>query len=231
MAITGGGLREVFETILPEDALMAAVRSAGLQERERKLDALALLRSMVISASTGYGGRQADAMKLYFQSGTKKVVRGAFYSWFGRPLEQVLEVVRGRALSYAAAQPLDLPGVLGAEVRDWHIFDSTTVRLDDALKGEYPGAGDYAALKIHKRFSVGLGTTIGYHLSPAREHDAPHLWRGRKWDPLGGGREIQFKTDPFSPAIGWDPPRGGRGEIHFGGGSGDPLSSDVRWGR
>ena len=117
MAITGGGLREVFETILPEDVLMAAVRAAGLQERERKLDALALLRSMVISASTGYGGRQADAMKLYFQSGTKKVVRGAFYSWFGRPLEQVLEVVRGRALSYAAAQPLDLLGVLGAEVR------------------------------------------------------------------------------------------------------------------
>jgi Transposase DDE domain len=185
VAITGGRLREVFETILPEDALMAAVRAAGLQERERKLDALALLRSMVISASTGYGGRQADAMKLYFQSGTKKVVRGAFYSWFGRPLEQVLEVVRGRALSYAAAQPLDLPGVLGAEVRDWHIFDSTTVRLDDALKGEYPGAGDYAALKIHKRFSVGLGTTIGYHLSPAREHDAPHLKIDESWRGLG----------------------------------------------
>ena len=96
MAITGGGLREVFENVPPEAAaLMAAVRSAGLQERERKLDALgASFRSMVISASTGYGGRQADAMKLYFQSGTKKVVRGAFYSWFGRPLEQVLESSR-----------------------------------------------------------------------------------------------------------------------------------------
>ena len=109
MAITGGGLREVFETILPEDALMAAVRSAGLQERERKLDALALLRSMVISASTGYGGRQADAMKLYFQSGTKKVVRGAFYSWFGRPLEQVLEVVRvGRSATPPRSRSISL---------------------------------------------------------------------------------------------------------------------------
>jgi len=74
----------------------------------------------------------------------------------------VLEAVRDRALTYAATQPLDLPGVLSAEVRDWHIYDSTTVRLDDALKDEYPGAGDYAALKIHKRFSVGLGTTIAY---------------------------------------------------------------------
>ncbi len=70
-------------------------------------------------------------------------------------------------------------------MRDWHIFDSTTVRLHDALKGEYPGAGDYAALKIHKRFSVGLGTTIGYRLSPAREHDAPHLRIDESWRGLG----------------------------------------------
>jgi hypothetical protein len=185
VAITGSGLREVFETILPEDVLVSAVRSAGLQERERKLNALLLLRSMIISASTGYGGRQADAMKMYFESGAEKVVRGAFYAWFGPALERVLDVVRGRALAYAAAQPLDLPGVLGAEVRDWHIVDSTTVRLDDSLKDEYPGAGDYAALKIHKRFSVGLGTTIGYHLSPAREHDAPHLKIDESWRGLG----------------------------------------------
>jgi hypothetical protein len=185
VAMTGGDVREVFETILPEDALMSAVRAAGLQERERKLNALLLLRSMIIAASTGYGGRQADAMKLYFESGAKKVVRGAFYSWFGPELERVLNAVRDRALAYASAQPLDLPGVLGAEVRDWHIFDSTTVRLDDALKKEYPGAGDYAALKIHKRFSVGLGTTIGYHLSPAREHDAPHLRIDESWRGLG----------------------------------------------
>jgi hypothetical protein len=185
VAMTGGDVREVFETILPDDVLMAAVRAAGFQERERKLNALVFLRTMITAASTGYGGRQADAMKLYFESGAEKVARGAFYAWFGPELERVLEAVRDRALSYAARQRLDLPGVLGAEVRDWHIYDSTTVRLDDALKGEYPGAGDYAALKIHKRFSVGLGTTIAYHLSPAREHDAPHLRIDESWRGLG----------------------------------------------
>lgn len=185
VAMTGGDVREVFETILPDGVLMAAVRAAGFQERERKLNALVFLRTMITAASTGYGGRQADAMKLYFESGAEKVARGAFYAWFGTELERVLEAVRDRALTYAARQPLDLPGVLGAEVRDWHIYDSTTVRLDDALKGEYPGAGDYAALKIHKRFSVGLGTTIAYHLSPAREHDAPHLRVDESWRGLG----------------------------------------------
>ena len=37
-------LREVFETILPEEALIAMVQAAGFQTRERKLDACRLLR-------------------------------------------------------------------------------------------------------------------------------------------------------------------------------------------
>lgn len=183
--MTGADVREVFSVILPDDILMAVVKATGLQQRVRKMDALVLLRTMIISAATGYGGRQADAMKVYFQWGAPPVVRGGFYAWFGQPLERTMEVVRDRAFAYAARQPLDLPGVLGSEVRDWHIVDSSTVKLAKELFGEYPGAGDYAAVKVHKRFSVGLGTTIGYHFSPAREHDAPHLCVDESWRGLG----------------------------------------------
>jgi hypothetical protein len=47
--------------------------------------------------------------------------------------------------------------------------------LDDVLVGDFPGTGDYAALKIHKEWSVGTGNLIGYKITPAREHDNPHL--------------------------------------------------------
>ena len=124
---------------------------------------------MVIAAATGHGGRQADVMRLYFELGAERVVRGGFYAWFGRPLEAVMECIRDRALAYGAAQPCDLPGWLGEHVHDWHIVDSSTVKLDARLRREYPGAGDYAALKVHKRFSAGIGTAVTYHLSPARE--------------------------------------------------------------
>jgi hypothetical protein len=184
-AMTGADVKEVFETILPDEALREAIRASGFQERERKRDALLFLRMMVVSASTGNGGRQASVMRSYFEAGGPEVVRGGFYAWFGRPLERTMEVVRDRALAYALQQPLDLPGVLGSEVRDWHIVDSSTVKLPDELIGEYPGAGDYAALKVHKRFSVGVGTTVDYHLSPAREHDAPHLRIDESWRGLG----------------------------------------------
>ena len=178
-------MREIFETVLPEEALREAMDASGLQKRERKLDGVMLLRSMIIAASTGNGGRQADGMKLYFQSGAPQVARGCFYSWFGAPLERTMEVIKARALAFAASQPRDLPGVLGADVKDWHIVDSMTVALDRKLMAEYPGTGDCAALKVHKRYSVGVGTTVDFHLSPAREHDAPHLRLDESWRGLG----------------------------------------------
>jgi hypothetical protein len=181
----GADVQRVFETILPDKVLMKLVQSAKLQERTRKLDALRLLRAMIVAAATGYGGRQADVMRLYFESGATRVVRGVFYGWFGKELEAIMVAIRALALAYAGSMKRDLPGLLGEHVTDWHIVDSSTVKLDQALFAEYPGAGDYAALKIHKRFSVGLGTTIDYHLSPAREHDNIHLEIDETWRGLG----------------------------------------------
>lgn len=178
-------MREIFEAVLPDEALHDAMAAAGFQKRERKLDALALLRTTIISAASGNGGRQADVMKLYFQSGAPKVARGGFYGWFGPAFERTMKDVCGRALAFAAAERRDLPGALGAFVEDWHIVDSMTVALEKELMSEYPGAGDYAALKVHKRYSVGVGTTIAFHLSPARDHDAPHLQLDETWRGLG----------------------------------------------
>ena len=181
----GADVRRVFDTILPAEVLLVLVREAKLQERERKLDAVALIRSAIIAAATGYGGRQADIMRIYFENGGERVARGGFYRWFGPAFEQVMLQVRSRALDYGKAMPLDLPGLLGEHVKDWHIVDSSTVKLDNALMAEYPGTGDYAALKVHKRFSVGLGTAVDYHLSPAREHDNIHLTIDESWKGLG----------------------------------------------
>jgi len=57
-----------------------------------------------------------------------------------------------------------------------------------------PGTDDYAALKVHERFSVGIGTTIDYHLSPAREHDAPHLKLDESWRGLGVLVELGYAS-------------------------------------
>ncbi len=183
--MTGDDVREVFEAILPEEALREIIEESGLQERERKMEARLLLRSIVLAAPTGHGGRQADILAAYLQSGGRPIARCSFYAWFGEALERALAAVRERALAFARQEKPDVPGVLGRLVRDWHIVDSTTVKLPDEMIEEYPGTGDYAALKVHKRMSVGIGTTIDYHLSPAREHDSLHLKIDESWRGLG----------------------------------------------
>jgi putative transposase len=183
--LDGDDVRGVFESILPENVIQEFVHGFKFQERDRKLDAVRLVRSMVIAAGTQYGGRQADVMRLYLDSGGPRVARGAFYRWFNERLEQTMTALAASALATVQSQPVNLPPLLARHARDWHIVDSSTVKLDDALKDEYPGTGDYAALKVHKRFSVGVGTTIGYHLSPAREHDARHLNVDENWRGLG----------------------------------------------
>lgn len=183
--LTGDDLRELMEQVLPEEAITQMVEAAKFQERTRKRDALGFVRAMVIAAATGYGGRQRDVARVYFENGAPKVARGGFYAWFGPQLEATMAGLSQRALDYARAQPLDVPPLMLRYARDWHIVDSTTVKLPDQLLSEYPGAGRYAALKVHKRLSVGTGTVYQYHFSPAREHDSPHLVLDESWRGLG----------------------------------------------
>jgi hypothetical protein len=74
-----------------------------------------------------------------------------------------MEALAERALAYARAQQVDLSEPL-CGVKDWYIVDSTTVKVQDTLLQEFPGTGDYAALKVHKVLSVGP-TTISARLA------------------------------------------------------------------
>lgn len=172
--MNGAELRNLFKAVFDVGEIERLAREYQVVQRERCLDVVMLVTSLVLAGGTHDGGRQYDALRMYVKSGAPKVARGAFYTWFTAPLELLLTELLRRAIAYGQAAPKLLPGILRS-VSDWRIVDSTTVKLDDALVAEWPGAGDYAALKIHKEWSVGTGNLVAYHFSPAREHDAPHL--------------------------------------------------------
>jgi hypothetical protein len=141
-----------------------------------------LVRAMVIAAGTPGGAYQADILRSYLGFPVPRGARSAFYRWFDEPLEQFMAALADRALRYARTQQVDLTGMLGG-VQDWYIVDATTGHVRDALRDEFPGAGDYAAVKVHKVLSVGCGAPVHYHFSPDREHDSRHgtideSWRG-----------------------------------------------------
>jgi DDE family transposase len=182
--MTGDDVRTVFEQMLPQAELDRLCQQCGVIERQRKLNLGMLVRAMVISAGTPGGAYQADVLRSYLEGEVPRVTRAACSRWFDAPLEPCMAALAERALAYARAQQVDLPGPLSG-VTDWYIVDSTTVTVRDARLEEFPGTGDYAAVKVHKVLSVGCGAPVRYHLSPAREHDSPHLQIDESWRGYG----------------------------------------------
>jgi DDE family transposase len=181
--MTGEDVRQVFEAILPQGEIDRLCVQFGVIERQRKLHLGLLVRAMVISAGTPGGAYQADILRSYLEFEVPRVARSAFSRWFDEPLERFMAVLADHALAYARTQQVDLAGSL-CGVQDWYLVASTMVKVRDALREEFPGAGEYAALKVHKVLSVGCGAPVHYHFSPAREHDSRHLeieasWQGR----------------------------------------------------
>ena len=116
---------------------------------------------MVMSAGTPGGAYQADVWRAYLECEVPRVTRAAFDRWFDAPLEQCMAALAERALAYARAQAVDLPGPLSG-VKDWYIVDSTTVTVRDALIEDCPGTGDYAAINVHHVARAGAAWCPAY---------------------------------------------------------------------
>lgn len=174
MAVEAKSVRELFEAVLPREGILEAVRRLGVQKRERALEPAGMVMTLVMLGGTAEAGRIGAAVREYFDAGHPKVARSAYYRWFDEEFLALMRELSGKALSYTNGLPLHLPGVLAGRM-DWRVVDSTTVKLDRALMNSFPGAGPYAALKVHVELSLGLENVVSYSITPARDHDAPHL--------------------------------------------------------
>ena len=177
-------MRHGFEAILPQEESDCLCQQVGVIERQRQLTLGMLVRAMVISAGTPGGAYQADVLRSYLACEVPPVARSAFYRWFDEPVEQFMAALAERALAYARAQQVELSGPRGG-VTDWYIVEATTVTVRDALRQEFPGTGNDAALNVHKVLSVGCGAPVQYHCSPAREHASRHLQLDASWRGYG----------------------------------------------
>lgn len=166
-------LREVLLTALPPQKVMDLARELGVVERESVIELDQLVNALVLTSRTPAGGRQADVLRAYVESTGVEPVRGTFYARFNAALESLLERLLRDSMSAAQADPVLLPPELQG-VKDWWAIDSETVQLHPSLAAVYPGTGDYAAIKVHKTYSIGRHNMLDYKFSPARDHDS--LW-------------------------------------------------------
>jgi len=72
----------------------------------------------------------------------------------------------------------ELPALLTGDlagVKDWILVDSETVTLPKELAKDFPATSTPTGLKVHKWFSLGRNNIVDVQITPARDHDAPHL--------------------------------------------------------
>lgn len=164
-------LKDIMTAALPRETVLEFARKVGALRRESLIELDGLVNSLVLTARTPSGGRQADVMRAYVKATGAEPVRGAFYARFNTALEKLLEGLLRRALDEVKRDRVLLPACV-AGVTDWVAIDSETVKLHRSLIDTYPGAGDYAAVKVHKAYSLGRHNMIDFALSPARDHDS-----------------------------------------------------------
>jgi hypothetical protein len=167
-------LKEILYAFMDPSVIVSEAERLGVVQRERVLDPVLLLISLFLVGGTAEAARLASVLRTYVELGGKAVARSVGNRWFDKELLALVLRTKERGLAYAVGLPRHLPGVLAGRT-DWIVFDSTTVKLDDRLIDTWQGTGEYAALKVHVELSLGLEGPVGWHISPAREHDSPHL--------------------------------------------------------
>lgn len=167
-------LRSAIGNFLPSSTILEHSSMLDVVQRVRKLDIVALVVSLVLTAGSDDSGRQADVYSQYLKESGKRVVRGAFYAWFTEKLALLMTSLVREAMEKVQELPAMMTGDL-AGVDDWLLVDSETVTLPDELAEDFPATSTAAGLKVHKWFSVGRNNIVDIQISPAREHDAPHL--------------------------------------------------------
>ena len=179
-------LRDAVHAHLPREAVKAHAERVGVQKRARKLDLYALVVTLVMTAGSDDSGRQADVREAYQDEADQKVARSSFYAWFSDMLMELLRQLLLDATEAVWARPPLLTGELATlGVKDWLVVDSETVTLPDDLAEIFPATSTAAGLKVHKVISLGRNNVVGIEITPARDHDAPHLRLEERWRGMG----------------------------------------------
>lgn len=181
----GVRFREMLNEMLPREVIEEGVRRLGVQLRERKIEPVAMVWALILSGGTEDCGRLASALRTYIEEqGTVDIARSSFYEWFDEESVVLMQELSGRCCRYVEQMPVHLPGILSGRV-DWRVVDATTVKLPKQLQALFPGTGDYAALKVHKLYSLGVENVVDYHFTPAKDHDGPQLQVDEDWRGMG----------------------------------------------
>jgi putative transposase len=168
-------LRSTLVKFFPRDAILTLAHRVGAVVRQRKVDIVALVETMVLGFSSGRKRSLAQLRRAYETATNTTIEESSFYDRFNNGLARLFKTMAGEAFSKLEGLGRELTGPL-AIFRDVLFTDSTVMRLHDLLEKAFRGCRtnhSKAALKMHVVLSV-LGK--GEHsikVTAGRRHDGP----------------------------------------------------------
>ena len=176
------GVRERLTTLMPPARMRALAQEVGLVKRQRKVDPVALLWSLILGFALGKE-RTITALRRAFEKATNtSLVPSSFYDRFTPALVRFLVRVLESVLD-KVAEPTRAAQHYLAAFKDVVAIDSTVIRLHDLLAGTYRGCRTNhtkAALKLHVVMSARGGGPRRVKITEERKNDGRTLTVG-KW--------------------------------------------------
>jgi putative transposase len=173
-------VRRTLKRLLPDGIIRQLARETGAVQRDRHIDIVALVWTLVLGFCTGRTRSFAGLRRSYEQATGTTVVPSSFYDRFNKRLARLLRVLLDRAIAQTSQRSPAMNGIL-APFRDLMAIDSTVIRLHDALKRAFKACRTnhtLAALKAHVVINVqGMGPSR-VKITAERCHDGPILRAG-----------------------------------------------------
>ena len=132
-----GHISGAIASLLPEQLIRRVARELGAVKRERKVDIVQLVYSVVLGFAMGHG-RTVTGLRRAFEFATgKTVARSSFHERFSAALVALFERLTNDAMEALAAKRPKLRDAFSAFLEVLAI-DSTFIRLHPTLKEAYP---------------------------------------------------------------------------------------------
>ena len=133
------GIRQTLTTLLPKAEIERLAHECGAVRRRRKVDASAMLWTVLLGFGTGRERTLAGLRRTYERVTGKSLVPSSFYDRFSKELARMFRSVLRELMTKLAENEVSYGGILEG-FRDVLVADATVVKLHLVMSASGTGA-------------------------------------------------------------------------------------------
>ncbi|QDG49784.1 IS4 family transposase [Persicimonas caeni] len=178
----GTQLRDLLATLIHETLDESLAKALGVVERERKVDIVIFVWSLILGFPTGAKRTLSALRRSFEQASGQRMASSSFYNRFTPQMTKLLEKLVEHVLAVRSGPANSYQGRMIQGFEKLLALDSTVVRLHDMLQTVYPACPDgQSALKLHVVMNVLSGSPGRVKLSDGTTHDQGVWTRVGSW--------------------------------------------------